>query len=59
MALLQLLLDEAAHAEHLAAHALEVFVEAARDVVAEIGGFHQLASPVSLGCTARAQCARS
>src|SRR2546430_5438855 len=42
--LVQLLLDEAAHAEHLAAHALEVLVEATRDVVTEVGGFHQLAS---------------
>src|SRR5882762_519234 len=48
--LLQLLLDEAAHAEHLAAHALEVLVEATRDVVTEVGGFHQLASPASLVC---------
>src|SRR5256884_970407 len=48
--LVQLLLDEAAHAEHLAAHALEVLVEATRDVVTEVGGFHQLASPASLVC---------
>src|SRR5215472_3321752 len=38
--LLQLLLDETAHAEHLAAHALEVLVETTRDVVTEISGFH-------------------
>src|SRR6185312_1482030 len=32
------------------ANALEVFVETARDVVTEIRGFHQLASPVPLAC---------
>ena len=36
----ELLLDHAAHGQHLVAHALEVFVEAARDVVRKIGGFH-------------------
>ena len=36
----ELLLDHAAHGEHLVAHALQVFVEAARDVVRKIGGFH-------------------
>src|SRR5256886_8557977 len=46
--LVQLLLDEAAHAEHLAAHALEVLVEATRDVVTEIGGFHHVAAPAWL-----------
>src|SRR5205823_773649 len=44
--LAQLLLDETAHAEDLAAHALEILVEATRDVVTEVGGFHQLASPL-------------
>ena len=36
----ELLLDHAAHGQHLVAHALQVFVEAARDVVGKIGGFH-------------------
>ena len=36
----ELLLDHAAHGQHLVAHALEVFVEAARDVMRKIGGFH-------------------
>src|SRR6516165_9731757 len=48
--LVQLLLDEAAHAEHFAANPLEVLVEAARNVVTEIGGFHQFASPAPLVC---------
>src|SRR5438270_13936084 len=30
----------------LAAHALEILVEATRDVVTEVGGFHQLAFPL-------------
>jgi hypothetical protein len=41
---IQLLLDEPAHREHRVAHMLEVFVEALRDVVAEILDFH---GPVS------------
>ena len=36
----ELLLDHATHGQHLVAHALQVFVEAARDVVRKIGGFH-------------------
>ena len=51
--LVELLLHEAAHSQHFAANPLEVFVEAARDVVAEIRGFHQLASPAAR-LTARA-----
>src|SRR6185437_68654 len=39
--LLQLLLDESAHSEHLVANALEVLVEAAGDVMRQIGGFHR------------------
>src|SRR5581483_3856459 len=38
--LLQLLLDEASHREHAIAYPLEILVEAARDVMSEIGGFH-------------------
>ena len=38
--LLELLLDEAAHLQHAVAHALQVFVEAARDVVRKIRLFH-------------------
>ena len=40
----ELLLDEAAHGEHLAAHVLEILVEALRDVVGEISSFHGAAS---------------
>ena len=40
-----LLLHEPAHAQHLAANALQVFIEAARDMVTEIRCFHQFASP--------------
>jgi hypothetical protein len=36
----QLLLHEPAHLQHLRAHLLQVFVEAAGYVVREIGGFH-------------------
>ena len=36
----ELLLDHAAHGQHLVAYALQVFVEAARDVVRKISGFH-------------------
>jgi hypothetical protein len=36
----QLLLDEAAHLQHLVANLLQVFVEAPGDVVGEIGRFH-------------------
>src|SRR5262249_54205091 len=36
----QLLLDEPAHRQHRIAHALEVFVEAPRDVVTKIFDFH-------------------
>src|SRR5262245_51609550 len=43
--LLQLLLDEAAHREHLAAHALQVFVETAGDVMTEVSGFHVRRAP--------------
>jgi hypothetical protein len=35
-----LLLDEAAHGEHLVAHALEIFVEAPHDVMREIRLVH-------------------
>ena len=38
--LVQLLLDESAHLQHLVADLLQVFVEAAGDVVSEIGRFH-------------------
>src|SRR5581483_141400 len=48
--LMELLFDEATHPEDLTADALEVLVETTRDVVAEIRGFHQLASPVPLVC---------
>ncbi len=40
-------LDEAAHREHLRAHAFQVFVEAARDVVREICGFHRCPCPLA------------
>ncbi len=40
--LLQLLLHEAAHLQHLVAHLLQVFVEAPGDVVGEIGSFHDI-----------------
>src|ERR1700704_1148110 len=43
--LVKLLLHEAAHPQHFAANPLQVFVEAAGDVVTEIRCFHQLASP--------------
>src|ERR1700730_10442792 len=43
--LVKLLLHEAAHPQHWAANPLQVFVEAAGDVVTEIRCFHQLASP--------------
>src|SRR6188768_1018137 len=36
----KLLLDHAAHGQHLVPYALQVFVEAARDVVGQISGFH-------------------
>ena len=36
----QLLLDEAAHLQHRGAHALEVRVEAAQDVMRQVGLFH-------------------
>jgi hypothetical protein len=36
----QLLLHEAAHLQHLIADLLQVFVEAAGNVVGEIGRFH-------------------
>ena len=39
-AVLQLLLDEAAHLQHAGAHALEVGVVAAQDVVGQVGRFH-------------------
>ena len=38
--LLELLLHEAAHRQHFAAHSFQVFVEAPGNVMAEIGGFH-------------------
>ena len=38
--LLQLLLDEAPHLQHASTDLLEVLIEAARDVMAEICGFH-------------------
>src|ERR1700733_2843408 len=50
--LVQLLLDEAAHTEHLAAYPFEVLVEATRDVVAEVSGFHAC-SPVRFAKPAR------
>ncbi len=37
---IELLLDEPAHREHRVAHALEIFVEAPRDVMTEIFDFH-------------------
>jgi hypothetical protein len=39
--LVQLLLHESAHLQHLIADFLQVFIEAARDVVSEVGGFHK------------------
>ncbi len=40
--LVQLLLDEAAHLQHLVAHLLQVLVEAPGNVVGEIGRFHDV-----------------
>src|SRR6202030_2491122 len=39
--LVQLLLDEPAHLQHLVAHLFQVFVEAAGNVMGKIGGFHK------------------
>ena len=52
--LVQLLLDESAHLQHLVAHLLQIFVEAPGDVVGEIGSFHKmyLAAKLSLRCCA-------
>ena len=55
-----LLLDEAAHRQHLAANPLEIFVEAAGDVMAQVCGFHDYSGtgrdePNELGRGARNQ----
>src|SRR5450631_560626 len=39
--LVQLLLDESAHLQHLIADLLQVFVEAARNMMGEVGRFHK------------------
>jgi hypothetical protein len=53
----ELLLDEAAHGEHLAANVLEILVETLGGVVREISGFHDAASLANGAPVGGALCA--